>query len=69
MLFRSKAGFFIAIFTAIYLSVKHSNDGNAIDLVIIWLTFSCLCYGFITADNVIAFKNGKKDKDDVPSAA
>lgn len=52
---------FAAVLTAIFLSVKHSNETNVENLVITWLLFGAVCFGIITIAEIIKLRNNKSE--------
>jgi hypothetical protein len=56
-----KLSAFIGVATAIYLTIFKIPLENQLDALMVWLSFSLLCLGIVTVQNIIEFKNGKKD--------
>jgi hypothetical protein len=56
-----KLSAFIGVATAIYLTIFKIPLENQLESLMVWLSFSLLCLGIVTVQNVIEFKNGKKD--------
>jgi cell division protein FtsW (lipid II flippase) len=56
-----KLSAFVGFLTAIYLTIFKIPLENQLDALMVWLSFSLLCLGIVTVQNVIEFKNGKKD--------
>jgi hypothetical protein len=56
-----KLSAFVGVLTAIYLTIFKIPLENQLDALMVWLSFSLLCLGIVTVQNVIEFKNGKKD--------
>lgn len=52
---------FAGMVTCIYLSVKHCSEANIVELAVAWMAFILLCLGLITTQQIIEFKNGKKE--------
>jgi hypothetical protein len=62
----SKQGFsarkltaFSFVIMAIYLHIKHVNNDNAVQALIVDACVILICLGIITAQNIIQFKHGK----------
>jgi hypothetical protein len=51
----------VGVLTAIYLTIFKIPLENQLESLMVWLSFSLLCLGIVTVQNVIEFKNGKKD--------
>jgi hypothetical protein len=45
-----------------YMSFKHSNPSNVVELVLIWLSFSMLCLGLVTVGQLIELRTGLTTK-------
>ena len=56
-----KLSAFVGVLTAIYLTIFKIPLEYQLDALMVWLSFSLLCLGIVTVQNVIEFKNGKKD--------
>lgn len=56
-----KLSAFIGVATAIYLTICKIPLEHQLDALMVWLGFSLLCLGIVTVQNIIEFKNGKKD--------
>jgi hypothetical protein len=56
-----KLSAFVGVLTAIYLTIFKIPLEHQLDALMVWLSFSLLCLGIVTVQNVIEFKNGKKD--------
>jgi len=54
-----KLSAFVGVLTAIYLTIFKIPLENQLDALMVWLSFSLLCLGIVTVQNVIEFKNGK----------
>jgi len=54
-----KLSAFVGVLTAIYLTIFKIPLENQLDTLMVWLSFSLLCLGIVTVQNVIEFKNGK----------
>lgn len=52
---------FVFCILTIYLCIKHTTEANLYDVLIILLTFILLCFGMITFQDIIKFKNGTTD--------
>jgi len=57
-----KLSAFIGVLVAIYITQKHVESSNLEVILVTWLGFSLLCLGIVTAEQIITFKNGKKDE-------
>lgn len=53
-----KLSAFIGVATAIYLTIFKIPLEHQLDALMVWLSFSLLCLGIVTVQNVIEFKNG-----------
>lgn len=53
-----KLSAFIGVVTAIYLTIFKIPLEHQLDALMVWLSFSLLCLGIVTVQNVIEFKNG-----------
>jgi hypothetical protein len=53
-----KLSAFIGVATAIYLTIFKIPLENQLESLMVWLSFSLLCLGIVTVQNVIEFKNG-----------
>jgi len=56
-----KLSAFVGVATAIYLTIFKIPLEHQLDALMVWLAFSLLCLGIVTVQNIIEFKNGKKD--------
>jgi len=54
-----KLSAFVGVLTAIYLTIFKIPLERLTDSLMVWLSFSLLCLGIVTVQNVIEFKNGK----------
>jgi len=54
-----KLSAFVGVLTAIYLTIFKIPLEHQLDALMVWLSFSLLCLGIVTVQNVIEFKNGK----------
>jgi hypothetical protein len=54
-----KLSAFIGVLTGVYLTIFKVPSENQLDALMVWLSFSLLCLGIVTVQNVIEFKNGK----------
>ena len=54
-----KLSAFVGVLTAIYLTIFKIPLENQLETLMVWLSFSLLCLGIVTVQNVIEFKNGK----------
>jgi hypothetical protein len=54
-----KISAFVGVLTAIYLTIFKIPLEHQLDALMVWLSFSLLCLGIVTVQNVIEFKNGK----------
>jgi len=57
-----KLSAFIAVVTAIWITVYELPIEVQIDALYAWLLFALLCLGIITIENIINLKNGKKEE-------
>lgn len=57
---RKLSGFFSVVLAG-YICVKEVSAINVENLTIIWLAFACICLGMITVQQLIEFKDGKKN--------
>lgn len=62
---RKLSAFFGVILSA-YVTIKHAGSENTVELVLSWLGFALLCLGIVTVQQIIDFKNGKKNEDPKP---
>jgi hypothetical protein len=53
-----KLSAFVGVLTAIYLTIFKIPLEHQLDALMVWLSFSLLCLGIVTVQNVIEFKNG-----------
>lgn len=53
-----KLSAFIGVVTAIYLTIFKVPEEHQLDSLVVWLSFSLLCLGIVTVQNIIEFKNG-----------
>lgn len=53
-----KLSAFIGVATAIYLTIFKIPLEHQLDALMVWLSFSLLCLGIVTVQNIIEFKNG-----------
>ena len=53
-----KLSAFIGVVTAIYLTIFKMPAEHQLDSLVVWLSFSLLCLGIVTVQNIIEFKNG-----------
>jgi len=53
-----KLSAFSGLVMALYLSIKHTTSQNIEAILITWLSFSALCLGIITVEQIIKFKQG-----------
>lgn len=51
----------VGVITGVYLTIFKIPLENQLDALMVWLGFSLLCLGIVTVQNIIDFKNGKKD--------
>lgn len=51
---------FNCVMISIYLSVKHTDQSNAVEMVTIYLVTALLAAGMVTVQQIIDFKAGKK---------
>jgi hypothetical protein len=51
----------VGVITGVYLTIFKIPLENQLDALMVWLGFSLLCLGIVTIQNIIDFKNGKKD--------
>jgi hypothetical protein len=56
-----KLSAFVGVLTGVYLTIFKIPLEHQLDALMVWLSFSLLCLGIVTVQNVIEFKNGKKD--------
>lgn len=56
-----KLSAFVGVVTGVYLTIFKIPLENQLDALMVWLGFSLLCLGIVTVQNIIDFKNGKKD--------
>jgi hypothetical protein len=54
-----KLSAFVGVLTAIYITIFKIPLENQLETLMVWLSFSLLCLGIVTVQNVIEFKNGK----------
>lgn len=54
-----KLSAFVGVTTAIYLTIFKIPLEHQLEALMVWLSFSLLCMGIVTVQNVIEFKNGK----------
>lgn len=55
---RALSAFFGIVLMAGWVTVRFTSTANAPTVITIWLVFSSLCLGMITAEQIIKFKNG-----------
>ena len=53
-----KLSAFVGVATAIYLTIFKIPLENQLESLMVWLSFSLLCLGIVTVQNIIEFKNG-----------
>lgn len=58
---RKVAGF-IALVLAVVISARLTTTALLISVIVVWLTFALLCFGIVTAANLIALKLGKTNE-------
>lgn len=51
----------VGVITGVYLTIFKIPLENQLDALMVWLSFSLLCLGIVTVQNIIDFKNSKKD--------
>lgn len=47
-----------SVWFSIYLAIKHTTSDNVVMVCVIFLTFSALCLGLVTAEQIINKLNG-----------
>lgn len=63
---RKLSAFWAIMFVSTYLSYKHTDLSNVIEMVGMWLIFAAVCLGLVAIPELMKFlaeiKNGKKDE-------
>lgn len=59
---RKLSAFWAVVPMASYLSIKHADKDNTVELVVTWLCFGAMCLSIVTVQQIIDFKNGKKNE-------
>lgn len=55
------------VLVSVYITIKLIPVSEIITALLIWLSFSLLCLGIITVQQIIDFKNGKTNNTDPPT--
>lgn len=63
---RKLSALFAIVCVSGYITYKHCDKDNVVTLVIVWLSFACLCLGMVTAQQLIELKSDKKDTNTPP---
>lgn len=59
---RKLSAFFAVVIVGGYITYINTTPENVESILIIWLLFAVLCLGMVTFQQIIEFKNGKKDE-------
>jgi hypothetical protein len=61
---RKLSAFWAIVVVATFISYKYTTSENVFEMVIVWLTFACICLGLVTIPDLlrdlVALKNGSK---------
>lgn len=60
---RKLSAFVGVVAASLIITHRYTNSDNLVTVLTIWLTFSLLCLGIVTAEQVIRFREGKKDEE------
>lgn len=62
-----KLSAFVAVVTAIYVTVKEIPKEDLIHALYAWLCFALLCLGIVTIEQIIKLKNEGNNKENLPA--
>jgi hypothetical protein len=61
---RKLSAFWAIVVVATFISYKYTTSANVFEMVIVWLTFACICLGLVTIPellkDLVELKNGSK---------
>jgi hypothetical protein len=61
---RKLSAFWAIVVVATFISYKYTTSENVFEMVIVWLTFACICLGLVTIPellkDLVQLKNGSK---------
>lgn len=61
---RKLSAFWAIVVVATFISYKYTTSANVFEMVIVWLTFACICLGLVTIPELLKdlteLKNGNK---------
>jgi hypothetical protein len=61
---RKLSAFWAIVVVATFISYKYTTTENVFEMVIVWLTFACICLGLVTIPDLlrdlVQLKNGNK---------
>jgi len=61
---RKLSAFWAIVVVATFISYKYTSSANVFEMVIVWLTFACICLGLVTIPELLKdlteLKNGSK---------
>jgi len=57
-----KVSGFIALILSVVITSRLTTTSLLLSVLIVWLTFALLCFGIVTAANLIALKLGKTNE-------
>ena len=64
---RKLSAFWAIVVVATFISYKYTTSANVFEMVIVWLTFACICLGLVTIPellkDLVQLKNGNKPTD------
>jgi hypothetical protein len=62
---RKLSAFWAIVVVSSYITYQYTTSANVFEMVIVWLTFACVCLGLVTIPELLKdlseLKNGKKD--------
>lgn len=59
---RKLAAFTGVVIVSVGITYKYTDASNLVQVLLIWLTFSLLCLGIVTVDQVIRFREGNTQR-------
>jgi hypothetical protein len=61
---RKLSAFWAIVVVATFISYKYTTSENVFEMVIVWLTFACICLGLVAIPellkDLVELKNGNK---------
>jgi hypothetical protein len=55
---RKLSAFVAVVPVSAWITYKHSNDQNVVELVMVWLSFALLCLGLVTMSQLVELRTG-----------